>query len=235
MLIYICECIVSLYIEMLLTNTSITMNLNTISRLSEDVELLTKLFDELRNKIYLSRMQLGARAPHIIATPVAEAPNKRRMLNFGVNPKLGKNKTAASKAGAAPATAKPSAAVVNSVPSNANQTEEERLSTTLLAMEEETKTTFRVILQPLSHLVLAVQMNNQYLPDFVRAELYTDFGVGSLNIWQLIMYWRKESKEDIIAAYDKLYSTWDPEEIVEDPLVDISGYMGKVKPANLIK
>eukprot|EP01032_Pedospumella_encystans_P012688 gene12688-14661_t len=155
LLIYICECIVSLYIEMLLTNTSITMNLNTISRLSEDVELLTKLFDELRNKIYLSRMQLGARAPHIIATPVAEAPNKRRMLNFGVNPKLGKNKTAVSKAGATTATAKPGAAVVASVPTNTNQTEEERLSTTLLAMEEETKTTFRVILQPLSHLVLA--------------------------------------------------------------------------------
>ena len=61
LLIYICECIVSIYLELLLTNTSITMSLTTISRLSEDLELLTKLFDELRIKVYLSRLSRAAR------------------------------------------------------------------------------------------------------------------------------------------------------------------------------
>lgn len=224
LLIYICECIVSIYIELLLTNTSLTMDLNTLSRLSEDLELITKLFEELRNKIYLSRMCLG-RTPHIIETAPPKNPAHKRRGIMGIRPHLSSRKkdiepTAAQEGG------------------RGRNREEEvppgRNSNSIANIEDESKATFKKALQPLSHVVLAVQMNNQYLPDFVKAELYEDFGPTSLNIWQLIMYWRKEPKEAIVAAYQKLFADWRAPEL-EEPLVDISHYMSKVKAANLIK
>jgi hypothetical protein len=265
LLVYICECVVSLYVELLLTNTSIVMNLNTISRLSEDLELLTKLFEELRNKIYLSRHSLG-RAPHVIESVLEEAaPNKRRLLTFGVKPKLSVRRSALERtaepgkykrlnsvqssnslledavgagAGAGDGRAtfgnaadaySVSASAGGMYPGNSKSNSNPHLST-----EEETKATFKALLQPLAHLVLAVQMNNQYLPDFVKQELYQDFGISSVNIWQLIMYWRKETKEDIESAYEKLFARWVPEEPVDNPTVDVTTYIVKVKPAFLV-
>lgn len=221
LLVYICECIVSIYIELLLTNSSLTMDLNTLSRLSEDLELITKLFEELRNKIYLSRMCLG-RSPHIIETsPPKNATHKRKLGLLGIKPHLSSRKKSAEP----------------TVEDRRNRDEEVpagRNSNSIANIEEDSKATFKKALQPLTHVILAVQMNNQYLPDFVKAELYEDFGPTTLNIWQLIMYWRKESKEDIVAAYHKLFADWRAPAL-EEPLVDISHYMSKVKAANIIK
>mmetsp|Transcript_26317 Transcript_26317/g.56927 ORF Transcript_26317/g.56927 Transcript_26317/m.56927 type:complete len:81 (-) Transcript_26317:152-394(-) len=78
-------------------------------------------------------------------------------------------------------------------------------------------------------------MNNQYLPDFVKGELFLDFGLQSLNVWQLIMHWRKESKEDVGAVYNRLFASWLHDissKGGEEGLVDIS-YILKVKAANV--
>jgi hypothetical protein len=48
------------------------------------------------------------------------------------------------------------------------------------------------------------------------------------------MYWRKESKEDILAAYERLFLGWRPM-TGDEPQVDIAQYMAKVKAANVIK
>lgn len=230
LLVYVCECLVSLYLELLLTNTAISMTVTTISRLSEDLELITKLFEELRNKIYLARMNVG-RAPHIIETTTPKAARKNKVLSLGLKPRLlGRKKADTSTAAPAVAGADskgPSPTRTASVP-------EDEGSVQLATMDEESKATFKQILQPLKHVVLAVQMNNQYLPDFVKSELYQDFGLSALNIWQLIMYWRKETKEDICMAYDKLFQSWRPP-TQEESQLDIAGYIAKVKPANVVK
>ncbi len=54
MMIYLCNEAVALYIELLLTNTSLSFNVTTISRLSEDLSLMKSLFDELRIKLMLA-------------------------------------------------------------------------------------------------------------------------------------------------------------------------------------
>jgi hypothetical protein len=226
LLVYICECIVSIYLELLLTNTNLSMTLTTISRLSEDLELVTKLFEELRNKIYLSRHSLG-RAPHIIETVSPKAARKNKMLSFGLKPNFSGRRKSVDPPLEPGKVAKPAAAPEDEVPAG-------RGSNSIMNIEEETKATFKQILQPLTHVVLAVQMNNQYLPDFVKSELYEDFGASALNIWQLIMYWRKESREDIVAAYERLFLGWRPM-ASEEPQVDIAQYIAKVKAANVIK
>ncbi|KAJ1416690.1 hypothetical protein B484DRAFT_401091, partial [Ochromonadaceae sp. CCMP2298] len=59
LLLYISECAVAVYLECLLSNPSIAMDLNTISRLSEDVELLTKLLEDLRCSVYMRASPLA--------------------------------------------------------------------------------------------------------------------------------------------------------------------------------
>jgi hypothetical protein len=232
LLVYVCECLVSLYLELLLTNTVISMTVTTISRLSEDLECITKLFEELRNKIYLSRMNVG-RAPHIIETVTPKTARKNKMLSFGLKTHLSGRKKSTDQSDAN-AGNKIALAVGRSVSVPEEEVPLNRGSHSLATLDEDSKATFKTILQPLKHLVLAVQMNNQYLPDFVKSELYEDFGACSLNIWQLIMYWRKESREDIVTAYEKLFQTWRPPAL-EEPLVDISHYIVKVKAANVVK
>ena len=250
LLIYICECIVSIYLELLLTNTSITMSLTTISRLSEDLELLTKLFDELRIKVYLSRLSLSgsSRAPHVIESNTTNTNNNTQktrkqghLMSFNLKPKFSNKKTLKNPV------LEPGKVPKREIKEDENKNTTTTTSTTtttnnnninnITIIEEESKIIFKLILQPLTHVILAVQMNNQYLPDFIKSELFHDFGCISINIWQLIMYWRKENKEDIQIAYERLFQEWLPLQQSEevDIQLDISNYMNKVKAANIVK
>jgi len=87
--------------------------------------------------------------------------------------------------------------------------------------ESDSKRMIRLILQPLSHLILALQMNSQYLPEFVQKELFEDFGISCVNIWLLIMNWRSESREEVSSTYTRVFKDWSPV-TNEPPLIDIS-------------
>jgi len=100
--------------------------------------------------------------------------------------------------------------------------------------ESDSKRMIRLILQPLSHLILALQMNSQYLPEFVQKELFEDFGISCVNIWLLIMNWRSESREEVSSTYTRVFKDWSPV-TNELPLIDISSYIIKVKNATMSK
>jgi len=113
-------------------------------------------------------------------------------------------------------------------------------------------------LKPLRDVIVAIQMNSKFLPDFVKTELYNgekklmpvldifaglthslfsllDFGqMYSVKVWQIIMCWRNERKEDIATIYDHMFKNWMPANVSNIPLVDLS-YLQKVKAASIIK
>jgi hypothetical protein len=98
------------------------------------------------------------------------------------------------------------------------------------------------VLKPLKDVVLALQMNSRYLPDFVQSELYEDFGAGnSVKVWQLLMYWRNESKEEILRVYEECFSQWVSDQSGSGgrtgsgtvPFLEIA-YISKVKAASVI-
>jgi len=62
-----------------------------------------------------------------------------------------------------------------------------------------------------------------------------DFGqMYSVKVWQIIMCWRNERKEDIATIYDHMFKNWMPANVSNIPLVDLS-YLQKVKAASIIK
>lgn len=122
----------------------------------------------------------------------------------------------------------PGAAVMNST---ANTNAEEWRETSVLNRRR-----FDDLMKPLTHVNLAMQMSNQFLPQFVKNELYQDFGLVSVNIWQLIMFWRGEGKDSIHLAYETHFRNWSPLASSVEPLVpSIAPFLFKIKPANLIK
>ncbi len=89
------------------------------------------------------------------------------------------------------------------------------------------------ILKPLSHIILACQMESQYLSDFVKSELYLDFGTNCVSIWQLILHWRGEKKEKISEQFDLHFKNWTPRKQIE-PLVTLT-YLNKIKHVAFLK
>jgi hypothetical protein len=91
-----------------------------------------------------------------------------------------------------------------------------------------------LILKPLKDVILALQMNSKFFHEFVKTELISDFGsVFCVKVWQIIMCWRNEPKEEIVAVHDKIFKNWNPAP-KQPPLVDVS-YVAKLKNANIIK
>ena len=319
MMIYSINAAVALYIELLLTNTSLSLNVTTISRLSEDLGLLKSLFDELRIKVMLltsGSKHAGSKASrtsqpqhtssHVVndttntkTTPMlssveddgeddddgddseqrtsiaaATKTKKKKKKMFSLFKKSSKslqngekpNNPSASGVGELedgtavedddrlsplpPASSRNTTTVVVTSPPSSSSSRLSLSSSSSTSytsnavvtlggsnnhrMESDSKRTIRLILQPLSHLVLALQMNSQYLPEFVQKELYDDFGISCVNIWLLIMNWRKESREEVSSTYNRVFKDWNP--VTNDPpLIDISSYILKVKNATMSK
>jgi hypothetical protein len=79
---------------------------------------------------------------------------------------------------------------------------------------------------------VALQMNTKFLPDFVKQELYVDFGVHCVKIWQLLLLWRNEKQNFIEEQYDLLFAKWTPIEL--EPALQLP-YMAKIKLPTLNK
>jgi hypothetical protein len=322
MMIYLCNEAVALYIELLLTNTSLSFNVTTISRLSEDLSLMKSLFDELRIKVMLTsgnRHHVGSKVsrpqsqhtasntvngtisikttPMILSAEVMDNDDNsddgddddgdnseqgtsttqtktrksKKKKMFSLFKRSSKSQQNGEKSNTSPASGMgeydggtvedededelsplPSVnsrntAVVapssNSRLSLSSSSSSSSSSSPAVVVtiggsnhraESDSKRMIRLILQPLSHLILALQMNSQYLPEFVQKELFEDFGISCVNIWLLIMNWRSESREEVSSTYTRVFKDWSPV-TNELPLIDISSYIIKVKNATMSK
>jgi hypothetical protein len=309
-----------LYIELLLTNTSLSFNVTTISRLSEDLSLMKSLFDELRIKVMLtsgnrhlggskvSRPQSQHTAsntvndiisikttPMILSVEVIDnddndngdddgdnseqgtsttqtktQKSKKKKKMFSLFKRSSKSQQNGEKPNTSPANgmgeyeggtvedededelsplpsvnSRNTAVVAPSSSSRLTLSSSGSSSSSSPAVvvtiggsnhraESDSKRMIRLILQPLSHLILALQMNSQYLPEFVQKELFEDFGISCVNIWLLIMNWRSESREEVSSTYTRVFKDWSPV-TNEPPLIDISSYIIKVKNATMSK
>jgi hypothetical protein len=316
---------VALYIELLLTNTSLSFNVTTISRLSEDLSLMKSLFDELRIKVMLtsgnrhhggskvSRPQSQHTASNIVngtisikttpmvlsaevidnddndngdddgdngdgdnseqgtsTTQTKTQKSKKKKKMFSLFKRSSKSQQNGEKPNTSPASgmgeleggtvedededelsplpsvnSRNTAVVAPSSNSRLSLSSSSGSSSSNPAVvvtiggsnhraESDSKRMIRLILQPLSHLILALQMNSQYLPEFVQKELFEDFGISCVNIWLLIMNWRSESREEVSSTYTRVFKDWSPV-TNEPPLIDISSYIIKVKNATMSK
>jgi hypothetical protein len=305
---------VTLYIELRLTNTSLSFNVTTISRLSEDISLMKSLFDELRIKVMLtsgnrhhggskvSRPQSQHIASNIVndiisikntpmvlsadvmdnddndngdddgdnseqgtsTTQMKTQKSKKKKKMFSLFKRSSKSQQNGEKPNTSPAIGMgeyeggtvedededelspfPSVNSRNTAvvaPSSNSRLSSSSSSPAVVVTiggsnhraESDSKRMIRLILQPLSHLILALQMNSQYLPEFVQKELFEDFGISCVNIWLLIMNWRSESREEVSSTYTRVFKDWSPV-TNELPLIDISSYIIKVKNATMSK
>eukprot|EP01035_Chromulina_nebulosa_P022770 gene22770-29482_t len=128
---------VSNYLELLLTSGQggsgliLQMNITTISRLSEDLEMLTKYYFQ-SNTIVAARSASATRPDRIDRV-------------FGLYPNKIKNN---------------------------NNSNRSLSSSSSSGLGEKMRSFINYELKPLRDIVLAIQMNSKFLPDFVKTELY---------------------------------------------------------------
>ena len=67
-----------------------------------------------------------------------------------------------------------------------------------------------VILLPLCDVVKTLTIDSRQMATFVRENLYTDFGLNAVRIWQTIMTIRGESKLTVDTVYDSIMRGWTP-------------------------
>lgn len=216
---YVCEGLVHTYIECLLLNThSLQMSIAVLARLNEDLQCLTALIEEVR------MFMLGADDVHRVAPPPPPVSIERRNRGWrrgGKNPPP--PPPPASSITADGDTAEPMPSHLASPHSAMRK-----------ALNFENKQTYDALLQPLTHLILAIQMDKQYLIPFVQEELYRDFGYNCIRVWCLLELWRGEKKEQIMQEYDQHLKNWRPPVETFEPRVNIH-YIKNARGANLIK
>lgn len=225
---YICEGLVHAYVECLLRNEAgLSLSIAAIARLNEDLQLLTALIEECR------MMMLGTDDVHRVAPSAAsgmEQTRRRRLLAFGSKKSNANNSdpngsdtTAAGNA--APNSPSSTAAALMSSPTEALRK----------AINYTNKQVYDSMLQSLTHLILALQMDKQYLVPFVQEELFRDFGYHCIRVWILIEHWRGEKKEQIQQEYDLHLKHWRPSaESFVEPKIDV-GYIKDLRIVKAIK
>lgn len=231
---YICEGLVHAYVECLLRNEpGATLSIATIARLNEDLQWLTALIEECRV------MMLGTDDIHRVApsmSPGFETKRRKRLLPFGGNrtkPSPPKSPLPTSSAGnnnnndasTPPPPPPPSTVSLISSPTEALRK----------AINYTNKQVYDTMLQPLTHLILALQMDKQYLIPFVQEELFRDFGYHCIRVWIVIEHWRGEKKDHIQQEYDAHLKHWRPAvDTLVEPRVDV-GYIKDLRIVKSIK
>jgi hypothetical protein len=73
-------------------------------------------------------------------------------------------------------------------------------------------------------------MNTKFLNDFVKQELYLDFGMHCVRVWQILLLWRNEKRDFIAQQYEEVFSAWNPAPV--EPAIHIP-YITKLKLPSL--
>lgn len=111
------------------------------------------------------------------------------------------------------------------------------------ALRQQYTKLFESLLIPLKDLVIATQMKSAYLVDFVKSELFRDFGKEcAVKVWNLLMIWRNESKAEIAKIFQEQLLAWysansiantiSPSSLDSNngtPLMDLNSIIGKFK------
>lgn len=106
-------------------------------------------------------------------------------------------------------------------------------------------------LQPLTNIILAIQMPKQHLLEFVNSQLLRDFHAPQhFQLLQVILLWRGEKRESVIAEYEPIFQLWRSEHsgylahahasgsvhhYEKYHAIAMQGYINKLKSANTIK
>lgn len=228
---YICEGLVHAYVECLLRNEpGATLSIATIARLNEDLQWLTALIEECRV------MMLGTDDIHRVApsmSPGFETRRRKRLLPFGgsrTKPSTPKSPLPTSSANTNDASSPPPPPPPSTVSLISSPTEALRK-----AINYTNKQVYDTMLQPLTHLILALQMDKQYLIPFVQEELFRDFGYHCIRVWVVIEHWRGEKKDHIQQEYDLHLKHWRPAvDTLVEPRVDV-GYIKDLRIVKSIK
>jgi hypothetical protein len=232
LLVNIIEGILTIYLEILLTNGYLSinnLNITVIGRLNEDLQMLTTFIEELR-QIILKKDFYYYQNIHIVSSSAAtggsKSGKKRERKYFFKKKKVVKEQSATDLN-----------AEISQATAVTNQQAIRLATKKEIYKNIENKQLFDELLSPLTHVILAIQMAKNYLVDFVKSELYYDFGYyNALRIWQLLLYWRGIKKEEILNDFDIYLKDWNPstQQANFEPKLSIN-YLNKVKVANFIK
>lgn len=192
-----------------------------ICRLNEDLQLITALIEELR------MMMLGNQEIHRVQSdaqmdPRSKAKDNARKKRFTLKPAVVFKKEDDLK--------------IEGVDAELSEEQllQQQQKLAKRTIDYQNKQSYDLMIQPLTHLILAAQMSKQYLLPFVREELYNDFGPLCLKVWCLIEHWRGEKKEQIQQDYDNHLKSWRPPGLIDEPRINIS-FINKVRAANQVK
>lgn len=254
-----CSSAVSIYIEAMLCSPTISLStLNNVTnigsttgtshtqeRLMEDVEVLTKLFEELRaSKAVTAEEEKPIVYTTQNAATTAASSNakqyKRKKLTVGIVGSLFRRSNSSNAgSGGGMQRSNSSADLKASVSSEnlASLSHTGSSSNNLAAMAvspgsgsgsgsggssvTSNKQKFSDLLKPLTHIVFACQMEGQDLVEFVKQELYLDFGVVCVRLWQLLMHWKAERKDLVEEAFHEAFDDWTPRRLQGDPLMTL--------------
>lgn len=113
-------------------------------------------------------------------------------------------------------------------------TAEESVMTESAEGSATTKQLFDDVWKALQHVIYAVQMSKQFLPQFVQDCLYRDFGyVASIKFYVFALHWRGEPTEIIESDYRQYFSNWAPDkDLTADYAIPI---IHSIKAANVVK
>lgn len=239
---YICEGLIHAYIECLLRNEpGITLSIATIARLNEDLQFLTTLIEECRMMMLGTADDIHRVAPSV--TAAADTQRRPRLLPFG-NRKAAVPTTPKSPVPSSPSTTTTTDAATSSSSTSSPTAPTAPSTSSLLSSPTEAlrkainytnKQVYDTMLQPLTHFILALQMDKQYLIPFVQEELFRDFGYHCIRVWIVIEHWRGEKKEQIQQEYDLYLKHWRPAvDALVEPRIDV-GYIKDLRIVKAIK
>jgi hypothetical protein len=221
LLVTIIEGIIAMYLELLFTTgyynfPSVTIEI--MQRLSEDLQMITSFFEELRqiilqNQYYSQNVHFISNQKSSVFPSSAGSQHQAQFIPSGIDdsrsngPNLVKRKkyffsrqlSTSSNGSIMKATASSS---LSNYPRK-----------DVIIQNIQNKQLFDELLFPLQHIVYAVQMPKNHLLEFIQTEIYADFGYfNALRIWQFLLSWRGIKKDEILTDYENYLKDWKPKD-----------------------
>jgi hypothetical protein len=223
LLVTIIEGIIAMYLELLFTagyHNLPNLTVEIMGRLSEDLQMVTSFFEELRQIIlqnqyysqnihFISKRKSGSALSSFfsskqhVSSPVSNseketdqehAMKKKKKYFFSRAWSVSSSSSHQMKA--------TSASSLSNYPRK-----------DVIIQNIQNKQLFDELLFPLQHVIYAVQMHRNHLLEFIQTEIYSDFGyLNALRVWQLLLAWRGIKKDEINADYDMYLKDWKPKD-----------------------